>query len=499
MRTSSRFLMILLGMLAVSLWLSLLNSPAPNWDEGWTLALARTWVEQGVYAQPLDTGLIAPSLAASFPTVVPVALAFKLLGVGYWQGRMAIALLNVAALVSLALLARSLYGPRVALAVVPVLLLTTIHPMANPFYMGRQTMAETPMLLLLTLAYLALVPALDGSWRWTLLAVLMGGLALVAKAQPTPFWFFALGVAVAWLLWLREWRKAAVIGLLLVGSWGVAHMIVVTWNLLVLDPTLPTQPVVGLTRTVALVLTPTIRQVALVFTLMMAIPSLLGMAWTAQTVWRERTNTQPQHVVRGIILLFLGSWFAWYLLLSVAWGRYLYPVVFLGAMSATALLAEWSGDFHIPTFLQRLRGTTSQRLQAVVVLILLLVTLPLSLGYSLYTIKSATVAPLEATAAWINTQTPPDALIETNESELFLGLQRRYHFPPYQVHVVANQRRFLEEMVPFEYDPLVNPPDYLVTGPMEANWQLYAPLIAAGHFQLVQEFGVYRIYVQVEA
>src|SRR5512134_3436537 len=66
--------------------------PAVWWDEGWTLTVARTWSETGHYGV-LVSGKPAPAgLTASFPIVLPVALSFRVLGIGVWQGRLIAAL-----------------------------------------------------------------------------------------------------------------------------------------------------------------------------------------------------------------------------------------------------------------------------------------------------------------------------------------------------------------------------------------------------------------------
>ena len=48
---------------------------------------------------------------------------------------------------------------------------------------------------------------------------------------------------------------------------------------------------------------------------------------------------------------------------------------------------------------------------------------------------------------FINDNTPAGALIETYESELFFLLNRRYHYPPDQVHVDLIRRNSLGERV----------------------------------------------------
>src|SRR5215203_4023431 len=75
-----------LSLLALGLWN--LAGPALWWDEGWTLSVARTWVERGHYGRLLDGQLAPPGLEASFTVTAPIALCFRLFGVGIWQGRL---------------------------------------------------------------------------------------------------------------------------------------------------------------------------------------------------------------------------------------------------------------------------------------------------------------------------------------------------------------------------------------------------------------------------
>ncbi len=79
----------LLGLLlafASSLYLE--QIPPLWWDEGWTMSVARNWVQSGFYGQFLDGEKQPPGLSAAFPVVAQVALSFRLFGVGVWQGRL---------------------------------------------------------------------------------------------------------------------------------------------------------------------------------------------------------------------------------------------------------------------------------------------------------------------------------------------------------------------------------------------------------------------------
>ncbi|NOZ06781.1 MAG: hypothetical protein GXP41_10625, partial [Chloroflexi bacterium] len=85
---------------------------------------------------------------------------------------------------------------------------------------------------------------------------------------------------------------------------------------------------------------------------------------------------------------------------------------------------------------------------------------------------------------------------ETYDSELFFLLNRRYHYPPDQIHVDLI-RRAPRQDVPIDYDPLAADPDYLVVGPFSRGWHLYDPVLEAGAFRLIRNYGRYKIYERV--
>src|SRR3954452_10513417 len=84
-RFSSSILLAAL-LLLVGLWN--LAGPGMWWDEGWTLSVARNWLERGHYGRLMDGQLWPPGLEASVTVTTAVALSFRLFGVGIWQGRL---------------------------------------------------------------------------------------------------------------------------------------------------------------------------------------------------------------------------------------------------------------------------------------------------------------------------------------------------------------------------------------------------------------------------
>lgn len=100
--------------------------------------------------------------------------------------------------------------------------------------------------------------------------------------------------------------------------------------------------------------------------------------------------------------------------------------------------------------------------------------------------------------AYLNSQTPMNALIESYDSELYFFLRRRYHYPPDAVHVQLIRRTFLyDDAVVLAYEPLAADPDYLVVGPHSRRWRLYDETLASGAFRLVANYSRYQIYRRI--
>ncbi len=152
-------------LLVVALTLAFYNleySPRTWQDEGGTLSLARTLVEDGVYAIRNSDGYQSfGSVQSVGPTVIlPIALSFKLFGVGLLQGRLVMGLWLILTLFAFYSLGRELFGMRSA--ILAVLLIVSF-----PFglvMLGRQALGEVPAICLLLSGCLAWIRALRGDW-----------------------------------------------------------------------------------------------------------------------------------------------------------------------------------------------------------------------------------------------------------------------------------------------------------------------------------------------
>ncbi|HNP39859.1 MAG TPA: glycosyltransferase family 39 protein, partial [Nitrospira sp.] len=160
--------------------------PPLFFDEGWTVCVARTWVESGHYGCLLRGEPAPPSLAAHFPVVASVAASFALFGVGVWQTRVVGLLYTFAALLLLYAVARRLFGRSVAIAALALLILVPLKWSIHPLYLGRQVLGEMPLLCFLLAAFVCFLRSAHRP-LWLVAAIGCWSLAFMTKAQVAPF------------------------------------------------------------------------------------------------------------------------------------------------------------------------------------------------------------------------------------------------------------------------------------------------------------------------
>jgi hypothetical protein len=167
-----------------------------------------------------------------------------------------------------------------------------------------------------------------------------------------------------------------------------------------------------------------------------------------------------------------------------------------------ALLQDVAGGFNLPQWVKKGPQVSKERRSALSRAGVLLVAIAVTVAFvtTLVSLYYSYARPSDAaveTAQFLNTETRPDALIETYDAELFFLLQRPYHYPPGSVLVRLNQRTILGQDVRIDYDPLAANPDYLVVGPGSRSLGLYESVLATNAFRLLNSFGPYDIYERV--
>lgn len=481
-------------------------TPAIDWDEGWTFDMARNWVERDFYGRELNGRPAPPGLEASFPVVSTVALAYKILGVGVWQGRVPAAVTMVSAMALFFWLARRLWNTQVAVATLVLVVLLGPHPRANAWWMARQMFAEPLMILAILGGFAGLLLARSHSQWFLVLAILSWGTALFAKTQAQPF--VALTLASMVFLNLLNYRRAEAFRMLGVAAgaivvwrlWGLVHQ----WS--IAGHTLPIESLPEAFTVFGFVLSPEIRITALLFALLVGTLTIFGLVYYiyARIHHKQFLTLQDEaDDIRIGLWVFAAAWLAWFIGAAHAGiPRYIFPAIFFGAPFAAVMLSRLTAGFDLRETLQRMsaplrtRRFTRQNAGAWLAFVLVLFYLPLTLSIGWGVWNTSEGRQVADVTDYLNQQTDADALIETYESPLFLSLARKYHFPPDALHLELNKRA-ARLPAGIDYDPLEANPDYLVVGPTGRTWKLYEPAIAAGAFQLLEQFGQYDIYVRV--
>jgi len=513
--------LLALTLLTFGLWN--LGGPAMWWDEGWTLSVARNWAETGRYARLRDGMPAAPGLEASFLVTLPVGMSMRLLGVGLWQGRLFGVICATLAVLLLAALAARLYNGKVAVATVIAALLLTPHPQLNPLLQGRQVLAEMPMLAYLLGGYLCLWWALAGRRLAVLPATILLGMAWVSKAQTVPFLIVSLVVPMLAALISRRWGTSMICAGVLVGTGLVGRSLPPLAYAILLDHSLPGDPISGLLDVVAVVLTPFNRLYALTNLLSFGLPTLLGVLWALrQEAGGRRREAGGRETgvpascllppascllppasfyTRLALLSFVGSWLGWFVALSVGVPRYMSPAVLVGCIFLAAMLHDLTDGFDLGQSVERLMALLSLRQPSRAGAATLLALVLTSAALALATLGLARYYPdddrsAQRVAAALNAM-PPATRVETYESELHFLLNRPYHYPPDQLHVELNRRSLLGQETPVIYDPLASDPDILVVGTFARGNDLYAPVLASGAFRPILRDGTYEVYQRV--
>jgi len=494
-------------LLVLLVWLSMVvylpdQVPSLGFDEGWTLSVARNWVESGKYVRLLDGEFIsaAPMVHPSTMTL-PTALSFTIFGTGVWQGRLPGAIYTLGAFLLLYFFTKRLYGRSIAIASMVILLFLSNYPL-HPILIGRMVLAEMPMIFFLLLGYWCFWKALQNSPSYLVPAMVIWGLALATKKQPLPFWSISLAVPCLLLLFKRKWNLALLYGFGWIGSLIFYVLFSQIDVFLTRGYPLYGSPLVELLESSAVVSLLSTRLLVIKNVLLYAPLFMLGQVFGLIKIVNDREwaiSNKPSSYIKLSYLSLSTSWLVWYLFMSVGWSRYLFPVIFLGSTNLALFISTITNQFNFRAMILDV-GMIFTRFQfkragmiGLVFILLLTYSAMVNTLFLRVTYDSANDA-VSQVVQFINQSTPQHALVETYDSELFFMLQRHYHYPPDQVHVDLNRRLFLQQNSSINYDPLAANPDYLVVGQMSKLWGLYEPALTSNAFQLVLNVPGYQVY-----
>jgi len=180
---------------------NLANYPAIWWDEGIFSETAANLVQHGRYAftiqSPNQLSDLDYRISAGPAVILPVALSYKLLGVGVTSGRLVAGAYLVLAFLALYLGARRCWGPAVALGAVALAFGGT-----DVLHWGRSVLGDVPALGLFLLGIWCLARGLDSpSFSALFAGGIFLGLAFDAKE------FYGLAFLPPIILLARQWWR----------------------------------------------------------------------------------------------------------------------------------------------------------------------------------------------------------------------------------------------------------------------------------------------------
>jgi hypothetical protein len=482
--------------------MNLENAPPLWWDEGWTLSVAKNWVERGHYGHLLEGQPHSAGLSASFPVVESIALFFRIFGIGVWQGRLPGVLYTFGALALLYYLALRLFDSAVAWGALYAVLCLVPLGAVNPVLNGRQVLADMPMMFFLLAGYACFL----GAWRRPLLflplSIAFWGVAIIAKAQTLPFWLVSLLVPLLLAAGQRRWRSLGLLAVAILGSWYMSRLFLDLQGIILQGHFIQREPVHGHYQAIAFVPLINVRIRALIVFALAGVPTFLGLIRAFGRYYRQRDElcqVEGRQVVQLSLFILATGWLGWFVLLSNGGPRYMNAPAFLGGVFVSAMLSDLTDGFDVRKTIRRAAGVlkagriNTPGLSAILAILIAAPMAFITLTQFYPSIFRSDNSAAEA-ADYLNSHTQRNALIETYDSELFMFLDRPYHYPPDQVSIDLVRRYYSEEDFDIDYDPLAADPDYLVVGPTSAAWGLYDTVLDTREFQIVYRNHSYLIY-----
>ena len=484
---------VVLGtILILACFYNLPNYPTIWWDEAIFSETAANLVQQGRYAftvqSPDQLADLDFRISVGPAVILPVALAYKLLGVGVISGRLVAGAYLIFTFGALFFVARRLWGVSAALGAVALALFGT-----DVLYWGRSVLGDIPALGLFLCGLYFILRGLEEVSNLPLfLGGLFLGLAFAAKE------FYGLTFIPPLVVLLRQnwgnWRRLG--GRVLCYSIGVA--------IPVLDYLALKVVILGsLTAAVEHFLHQKLllrHEFFTPFTIGRLYPEsvafLLGhpLFWLgvlgSWMLWRRGQLTLGAK-------LWIGNFFLWSLvyLTAVYWYRFALPALFLASPLAAYFLLQGVG---------RLVAVLSSRpprwLAPGILAAFFLLLYPLPGADIMGAILTRTANPPGSLVNYLRTHIPGKCLIETPEYELaFLDDDHRIHLiPPYFFIESTPDKVVLLNPQRQPYDFCKGKADYLILGSFGKSVfkQVYSPTQVARKWRKIAQVDFYDIYVR---
>ena len=478
---------VLVVLLCVS---SLADVPALWFDEGSYLHVPQALVQRGVYAD-YSAGELrfgGPIISLGPTVLLPIAVSFKLFGVGVVQARGVMVAFLLLFLLTTWRFARELASERVADLTI---LLLVGAPAVNVLILGRQVLGEVPALWFVMLGLLTWQRALQGDTTWKyVVSGLAFGLAVVTKYQILITLVPGFGVAWAVTRWRGAWapHRAFIVPLavsaFVFGAWQTALFAYVGSDAFAAN----VSGIATASRGAAVVFAPAHIRDSL--RTILGAGAYVGLVAPALTwVCVRALNTRDARSTTWVLVIGMScANLAWFVVSSIGWPRYAVPGLALAGLSAAAMLD------HFTRRVVDHDGSSAPALRAVGwVWIALAGPLPFIVTAS--TIFQPPVNSAQAMATFLDHSVSPTALIETWEPQFSVMADHQFRFPPNVFLAAAVAYRFSGGPPPSAaYDFTKPPPDYVLVGDFGAWVDVYPKERLMDGFTLLHEEGPYQLF-----
>ncbi len=501
LRLLEKSAMFLLGIIFVLLVLPNLETYPRTWfDEGVFLQAPKNLILYGKYAVRSSEGfrMFDPILGTGPTVLVPIALVFKLLGIGLVQARLVLVAFLALLVYAFYSVTSRIYGRQVAL-VASLLFIVTPHYWVSPAVLGRQVLGEVPALLFFLVAALLWYKSLEANY----IGYLVGcgfflGLAMLTKPQyliviPP----FLAGVWCVSRLFVARmgWRNLLVpmvIGFVCVAFWYGFQLAIIGFPQFMKHiSVLRSDPSATLTISSPARALESARSL---FALHLFRLETLGLVYVAFAEVRNRRWSAKWL----FLFAFVVAWLCWYVFFSIGWIRYAFPVFAIGNIFLAKLFFDLSNGFDISLSGQKgqeQQGNTITLLKNLGITILLSIIILVSLQHRAKAVFLQEDDTPQQFAQYITTFVAPDKVIESYEWEIAFLTNHEYHHPPVEILTMLKAHLFLgAPYSPNMYDFARYFPNYIVVGEF-AKWTgLYPEDFLRDDCTLVTSIGEYDLW-----
>jgi len=483
--------MLLCLLILIGSFYNLANYPTIWWDEAIFSETAANLVQHDRYAftveSPKHLSDLDFRISVGPMVILPVAAAYKLLGVGLVPGRVVAGVYLVLTFLALFLGARRLWGYTTALLGVTLAFLGT-----DVFYWGRSVLGDIPALGLFLCATCFLIRGLESRSPWPLF---WGGIFLGLAFDAKEFYALAFLPPLA-LLARQHWhekRRLALSVLAFGAGAALAPLAYLVLKAVILGSL--TKAVFHFLEQKKLLchefFTPlTIGRIYPESLLLLLRDPLfwlgcLGVGW----IWKKETPSPGVTLWIWNFLLWSGIY-----LTAVYWHRFALPALFLACPLGAYFLHNFTARLTAGMFRRPPRWLAPG-----------IIVAALALFYSccgLYCFKQVLTcrgsAPLHL-QQYLRTHVPPSCLIETPEYELaFLNDDHRIHLMPSYFFVESTPDRVVllnPRRQPYEFNRVGA--DLLILGSFGKSVfrQVYPPALINRDWRRVAQVDYYDIYI----